>query len=39
VPATTSFADRLEPYMAEWASVAHEQNVITSTVFMTPPPG
>jgi hypothetical protein len=29
VPATTSFADRLQPYVAEWASAAHEQNVIT----------
>jgi hypothetical protein len=29
VPAATSFADRLQPYVAEWASVAHEQNVVT----------
>jgi hypothetical protein len=29
VPAVTSFIDRLQPYMAEWASAAHEQNVIT----------
>jgi hypothetical protein len=29
VPAATSFADRLQPYVAEWASAAHEQNVVT----------
>jgi hypothetical protein len=29
VPAATSFADSLQPYMAEWASAAHEQNVVT----------
>jgi hypothetical protein len=29
VHATTSFVDRLQPYVAEWASVAHEQNVVT----------
>jgi hypothetical protein len=29
VPAATSFVDRLQPYVAEWASVAHEQNVVT----------
>jgi hypothetical protein len=29
VPAVTSFVDRLLPYMAEWASAAHEQNVVT----------
>jgi hypothetical protein len=29
VPAVTSFADRLQPYVAEWASAAHEQNVVT----------
>jgi hypothetical protein len=25
----TPFFDRLQPYVAEWASAAHEQNVIT----------
>jgi hypothetical protein len=29
VPAATSFIDRLQPYVAEWASAAHEQNVVT----------
>jgi hypothetical protein len=29
VPAATSFVDRLRPYVAEWASVAHKQNVVT----------
>jgi hypothetical protein len=29
VPAATSFVDRLQPYVVEWASVAHEQNVVT----------
>jgi hypothetical protein len=29
VPAVTSFVDMLLPYMAEWASAAHEQNVVT----------
>jgi hypothetical protein len=29
VPAATSFVDRLQPYVAEWASAAHEQNVVT----------
>jgi hypothetical protein len=29
VPAATSFVDRLQPYVAEWASVAHKQNVFT----------
>jgi hypothetical protein len=29
VAAATSFFDRLQPYVAEWASVAHEQNVVT----------
>jgi hypothetical protein len=29
VAAATSFFDRLQPYVAEWASAAHEQNVIT----------
>jgi hypothetical protein len=24
-----SFVDRLQPYVAEWASAAHEQNVVT----------
>jgi hypothetical protein len=27
--AATSFVDRLQPYMAEWASATHEQNVVT----------
>jgi hypothetical protein len=29
VAAATSFFDRLQPYVAEWASAAHEQNVVT----------
>jgi hypothetical protein len=29
VPAATSFVDRLQPYVAEWSSAAHEQNVVT----------
>jgi hypothetical protein len=29
VAAATSFFDRLQSYMAEWASAAHEQNVVT----------
>jgi hypothetical protein len=29
VAAVTSFFDRLQPYVAEWASAAHEQNVVT----------
>jgi hypothetical protein len=29
VAAPTSFFDRLQPYVAEWASAAHEQNVVT----------
>jgi hypothetical protein len=29
VPAASSFVDRLQPYMAEWASPAQEQNVVT----------
>jgi hypothetical protein len=29
VTAATSFVDRLKPYVAEWASAAHEQNVVT----------
>jgi hypothetical protein len=29
VPAATSFVDRLQLYVAEWASAAHEQNVVT----------
>jgi hypothetical protein len=29
VLAVTSFADRQQPYVAEWASAAHEQNVVT----------
>jgi hypothetical protein len=29
VAAATSFFDRLQLYVAEWASAAHEQNVVT----------
>jgi hypothetical protein len=29
VAAATSFFDRMQPYVAEWASAAHEQNVVT----------
>jgi hypothetical protein len=29
VTAVTLFVDMLQPYMAEWASAAHEQNVVT----------
>jgi hypothetical protein len=29
VPAVISFIDRLQPYVVEWASAAHEQNVVT----------
>jgi hypothetical protein len=29
VAAATSFFDRLQPYVAEWASAVHEQNVVT----------
>jgi hypothetical protein len=29
VTAATSFVDKLQPYVAEWASAAHEQNVVT----------
>jgi hypothetical protein len=29
VPAAMSFANRLQPYVAEWASAAHEQNIVT----------
>jgi hypothetical protein len=29
VPVATSFVDKLQPYVAEWASAAHEQNVVT----------
>jgi hypothetical protein len=29
VAAATSFFDRLQPYVAEWASAAHKQNVVT----------
>jgi hypothetical protein len=29
VPAATSFVDRLQSYVAEWVSTAHEQNVVT----------
>jgi hypothetical protein len=28
VPVAMSFADRLQPYVAEWVSAAHEQNVV-----------
>jgi hypothetical protein len=29
VAAAMSFFDRLQPYVAEWVSAAHEQNVVT----------
>jgi hypothetical protein len=29
VVAATLFVDKLQPYMAEWAPAAHEQNVVT----------
>jgi hypothetical protein len=29
VAAATSFVDKLQSYVAEWASAAHEQNVVT----------
>jgi hypothetical protein len=29
VAAVTSFFDRLQSYVVEWASAAHEQNVVT----------
>jgi hypothetical protein len=29
VPAATSFVDKLQPYVAEWTSAVHEQNVVT----------
>jgi hypothetical protein len=29
MPAATSFVDKLQSYVAEWASAAHEQNVVT----------
>jgi hypothetical protein len=29
VPTTMSFVDRLQSYVAEWASAAHELNVVT----------
>jgi hypothetical protein len=29
VAAAASFFDRLQPYVEEWASAAHEQNVVT----------
>jgi hypothetical protein len=29
VSTTTPFVDKLQPYMNEWASAAHEENVIT----------
>jgi hypothetical protein len=28
VPAATSFVDRMQLYVVEWASAAHEQNVV-----------
>jgi hypothetical protein len=33
VPAATSFIDRLQPYMDEWVSATHEQNVVTEHRF------
>jgi hypothetical protein len=33
VPAATSFIDRLQPYVDEWASATHEQNVVTEHRF------
>jgi hypothetical protein len=29
MPAVTSFVDKLQPHVAEWAFAAHEQNVVT----------
>jgi hypothetical protein len=29
VSAATSFLDKLQPYVDEWPSAAHEENVIT----------
>jgi hypothetical protein len=29
VPAAMSFIDRLQLYVTEWASAAHEKNVVT----------
>jgi hypothetical protein len=29
VPAATLSVDRLQPYVAEWVSAEHEQNVLT----------
>jgi hypothetical protein len=29
VSAVTSFVDKLQPYMDEWVSAAHEENVVT----------
>jgi hypothetical protein len=29
MPAVTSFVDKLQPYVAEWGSAAHEHNVVT----------
>jgi hypothetical protein len=29
VAAAMSFFDRLQPYVAEWASAVHEQNIVT----------
>jgi hypothetical protein len=29
VHVATSFVDKLQPYVAEWASATHEQNVVT----------
>jgi hypothetical protein len=39
VAAATSLFDRLQPYVAEWASAAHEENVVTEHSFTMPPPG
>jgi hypothetical protein len=29
LPAATLFVDKLQPHVSEWASAAHEQNVVT----------
>jgi hypothetical protein len=29
VLAATSFVDRMQPHVAEWASATHEQNIVT----------
>jgi hypothetical protein len=33
VAATTSFVDKLQLYVAKWASAAHEQNVVNEHCF------